>query len=62
MKETHKYRIKTTNFRYYKKTILKIYIMNESISNRVNVLVKKTYYTYDRFGVDATFALLYHII
>jgi len=34
--------------------------MDENILNRVNVLVKKTYYTYDRFEVDATFALLYH--
>ena len=34
--------------------------MNTNILNRVNVLVKKTYYTYERFEVDATFALLYH--
>lgn len=34
--------------------------MDENILNRVDVLVKKTYYTYDRFEVDATFALLYH--
>jgi hypothetical protein len=34
--------------------------MNYDISNRINVLIKKTYYTYERFGVDATFALLYH--
>ncbi|MDD5051440.1 MAG: hypothetical protein PHO27_01765 [Sulfuricurvum sp.] len=30
------------------------------IFNRVNVLVKKTYYIYQRYNVDATFALLYH--
>ncbi|MCL4431337.1 MAG: hypothetical protein M1300_03345 [Epsilonproteobacteria bacterium] len=34
--------------------------MSFDILNRVNVLVKKTYYTYDRFNVEATFALLYH--
>jgi hypothetical protein len=34
--------------------------MNPSILNRLNVLVKKTYYTYERFQVNATFALLYH--
>src|SRR3989339_799341 len=34
--------------------------MGCDILNRVYVLVKKTYYTYERFGVDATFALLYH--
>jgi len=34
--------------------------MGSNILNRVNVLVKKTYYNYERFGVDATFALLYH--
>jgi hypothetical protein len=34
--------------------------MSQDISNRINVLVKKTYYTYERFGVNATFALLYH--
>lgn len=34
--------------------------MDDSILNRVNVLIKKTYYTYDRFEVNATFALLYH--
>ncbi|MDP3291844.1 MAG: hypothetical protein Q8M43_07410 [Sulfuricurvum sp.] len=34
--------------------------MDESILNRINLLIKKTYYTYDRFEVDATFALLYH--
>lgn len=34
--------------------------MGVEIINRVNVLIKKTYYTYDRFQVDATFALLYH--
>lgn len=36
--------------------------MDESILNRLNVLVRKTYYTYDRFEVDATFALLYHAV
>lgn len=30
------------------------------ILNRINVLIKKTYYTFERFGVDATFAMLYH--
>ncbi|MDP3300840.1 MAG: hypothetical protein Q8S36_02610 [Sulfuricurvum sp.] len=34
--------------------------MSFDILNRVSVLVKKTYYTFDRFNVDATFALLYH--
>ncbi|MDP3290481.1 MAG: hypothetical protein Q8M43_00440 [Sulfuricurvum sp.] len=34
--------------------------MDKNILNRVNVLIKKTYYTYERFQVDATFALLYH--
>lgn len=34
--------------------------MDSNILDRVNVLVKKTYYTYERFEVDATFALLYH--
>jgi len=34
--------------------------MSSNILNRINVLVKKTYYTYERFQVDATFALLYH--
>ena len=29
------------------------------ISNRVDVLIKKTYYIYERFQVDATFAMLY---
>lgn len=28
--------------------------------NRVNVLIKKTYYVYTRFNIQATFALLYH--
>jgi hypothetical protein len=34
--------------------------MSHEISNRINVLIKKTYYTFERFNVDATFALLYH--
>lgn len=34
--------------------------MGCDIVNRVNILVKKTYYTNERFEVDATFALLYH--
>ncbi|DAB39547.1 MAG: hypothetical protein A2023_06335 [Sulfuricurvum sp. GWF2_44_89] len=34
--------------------------MGYDILNRINVLVKKTYYTYERFQVNATFALLYH--
>jgi hypothetical protein len=34
--------------------------MNNNILNRVNVLIKKTYYNFERFKVDATFALLYH--
>ncbi|PNV82461.1 MAG: hypothetical protein C0627_09860 [Sulfurimonas sp.] len=28
--------------------------------NRVDVLIKKTYYIYKRFNVQATFAMLYH--
>lgn len=34
--------------------------MNFNNLNRVNVLVKKAYYTSQRFQVNATFALLYH--
>lgn len=34
--------------------------MNPNIINRLNVLVKKTYYNFERFHVNATFALLYH--
>lgn len=34
--------------------------MTSNISNRINVLIKKTYYTNERFQVSATFALLYH--
>lgn len=34
--------------------------MSFDILSRVNVLVKKTYYAFERFHVDATFALLYH--
>jgi len=34
--------------------------MNFNNLNRVNVLVKKAYYTSERFQVNATFALLYH--
>ncbi|MBV5322193.1 MAG: hypothetical protein JZU62_10910 [Sulfuricurvum sp.] len=34
--------------------------MNANILNRIKVLVKKTYYTNERFQVSATFALLYH--
>lgn len=34
--------------------------MSFDILSRVNVLVKKTYYAFERFKVDATFALLYH--
>lgn len=34
--------------------------MDSSIENRLNVLVKKTYYIHQRFNLDATFALLYH--
>lgn len=34
--------------------------MSFNILNRVNVLVKKTYYIHKRYHVDATFALLYH--
>lgn len=34
--------------------------MNSSITNRINVSIKKTYYTFERFQVEATFALLYH--
>jgi hypothetical protein len=34
--------------------------MNCDILNRVNVSIKKAYYTFERFNIDATFALLYH--
>jgi hypothetical protein len=34
--------------------------MSLEISNRINVSIKKTYYTFERFSIDATFALLYH--
>lgn len=34
--------------------------MDKNILKRVDLLVKKTYYNYERFKVDATFALLYH--
>lgn len=34
--------------------------MDKNIDNRLNVLVKKTYYIHQRFKLDATFALLYH--
>jgi hypothetical protein len=34
--------------------------MNCDMTNRINVLVKKTYYHYERFQVQATFGLLYH--
>ncbi|MDD4884774.1 hypothetical protein [Sulfuricurvum sp.] len=34
--------------------------MSGDIMNRVNVLVKKTYYAHERFEIDATFALIYH--
>lgn len=34
--------------------------MGPNIMNRVHVLVKKAYYTYERFQLDTTFALLYH--
>ncbi len=34
--------------------------MTCDMTNRINVLVKKTYYHYERFQVNATFALLYH--
>lgn len=34
--------------------------MNANITNRINVSIKKTYYTFERFQVEATFALLYH--
>lgn len=34
--------------------------IRKEVLNRINVLVKKTYYTYERFDVNATFALLYH--
>lgn len=34
--------------------------MNSNIINRIHVLIKKTYYTHDRFKVPATFAMLYH--
>lgn len=34
--------------------------MNENLINKIDTLVKKTYYTYERFNVEAAFALLYH--
>ena len=34
--------------------------MGYTITNRINVLIKKTYYHHERFQVDSTFALLYH--
>lgn len=34
--------------------------MGCDIFNRVKVLIKKTYYTHERYQVNATFALLYH--
>lgn len=34
--------------------------MDDKILNRLNVLVKKSYYTYERYDAEATFALLYH--
>jgi hypothetical protein len=34
--------------------------MGHTITNRINVLIKKTYYHHERFQVDSTFALLYH--
>lgn len=34
--------------------------MGSNITNRINVSIKKTYYTFERFQIEATFALLYH--
>lgn len=34
--------------------------MGFDVLNRLNVLVKKTYYINERYHIDATFALLYH--
>lgn len=34
--------------------------MSDAITNRINVLIKKTYYHFERFQVNSTFALLYH--
>lgn len=34
--------------------------MVSDIINRINISIKKTYYTFERFQIDATFALLYH--
>jgi len=31
------------------------------VSKRFDVLIKKNYYNYERYGVDAIFALLYHV-
>jgi hypothetical protein len=31
-----------------------------NVLNRLKVQIKKTYYIYERYNVDATFALLYH--
>lgn len=34
--------------------------MNENVINRFEVLIKKTYYIYERYNVNSTFSLLYH--
>lgn len=34
--------------------------MSIAILDRLDVLIKKFYYIYERYAVDATFALLYH--
>ena len=34
--------------------------MTPSILNRLNILIKKAYYTHERYKLPATFALMYH--
>ncbi len=34
--------------------------MTDNVFNRVDIEIKRTYYTYDRYKVIATFALIYH--
>lgn len=35
-------------------------VIAPNILNRVSVLIKKTYYTHERFQISATYGLLYH--
>ncbi|MDA7818158.1 hypothetical protein N9A28_08200 [Sulfurimonas sp.] len=34
--------------------------MTDNIFNRIEIEIKRTYYTFDRYKADATFALIYH--